>query len=228
MLKPFIKRIRMYPVKALDPIEVTEVEMGIRSLKNDRTFAMLAEDGSFVNGKRTGLVNTLQAKYDLPNGLITLGPRNETNHQTFELRENNEKLNDYLSSYFDIKVYLLHRTRGELMDIPGASSVTIGEENLFKSPGIGMRFKLGNVEMIGVSPRARCNVPPRNPYTGETDKSFVKKMIASRDRSLPKESNLAKYGNTYHLTINTYLPDSELGKKIQVGDQLEILEAVNL
>lgn len=264
-MKPYIKRIRIYPVKSLDPIEVQEAEIGIRSLKNDRAFAMLAEDGRFVNGKRTGLVNTLKAEYDLEQMTIKLGKRSESSRSVFELKENNEELNAYLSDYFDMKVFLLHRTKGELMDIPGASSVTIvteasleslqidlkqksledlrlrfrtniemggvdpyWEENLFNSPGVGMRFKLGNVDMIGISPRARCNVPPRDPHTGETDKAFVKKMILSRERNLPENSKIKMYGSAYHLTVNTYVPETEKGKKIRVGDKIEIIESVDL
>jgi len=264
-MAPYIKRLRIYPVKSLDPIEKEEVEIGIRSLKNDRAYAMLAEDGRFINGKRTGLVNTLKADYDLENNSITLGRRSEESRTRFELRENNAQLNAYLSDYFNMKVFLLHRTKGELMDIPGASSVTIisdaslislqkdlqqksledlrlrfrtnielsgveayWEEQLFHSPGIGMRFRAGDVEMIGVSPRARCNVPPRDPLTGKTDKSFVKKMISSRDKNLPAKSKIPQYGSTYHLTVNTYLPETEFGKKIRVGDKIEIIESVNL
>jgi len=46
------------------------------------------------------------------------------------------------------------------------------EERLFLNPGFGMRFKIGNVTMIGIDPRARCNVPPQDPDTGEMDYYF--------------------------------------------------------
>lgn len=42
---PIIARIRIYPVKALDPMEVQEAEIGMYGLKHDRSFAMKAEDG---------------------------------------------------------------------------------------------------------------------------------------------------------------------------------------
>lgn len=121
MLKPFIKRIRIYPIKSLDPIAIQKSDIGIRSLKHDRSFAMLAEDGRFVNGKRTGLVNTLKAEYDIENSTVKFSQRNEDQKFTFELRESNDELNDFLSNYFNIKLFLLHRTKGELMDIPSAS-----------------------------------------------------------------------------------------------------------
>lgn len=266
MENPKVSRIRIYPVKSLDPVEVQEATIGIRSLKHDRAFAMLASDGRFVNGKRTGQVYQLQASYDIPNQLISLTPRKGGVTQTFELREGNPLLNNFLSDFFEVNLSVLHRTRGELMDIPGASSVTIVSENslvslqqkledfsienlrlrfrsnielsgipafweeqLFQRPGMGMSFRVGEVEMIGISPRARCNVPPRHPLTGETNKDFVKNMIERRNNSLPKDSTLPLFGrNTYYLTVNTYLPESEEGKMIRVGDRVEILEPVPL
>ncbi|MEP1093789.1 MAG: MOSC N-terminal beta barrel domain-containing protein [Cyclobacteriaceae bacterium] len=265
MENPHVAAIRIYPVKSLDPIDLEEAEIGIHSLKNDRIFAMLADDGRFVNGKRTGRVNQLKTEYDLSNWLISLSHRDEGEKQTFDLRENNEQLVEYLSDFFGFTVNLVHRSNGELMDIPQTSSVTVlskasldslhqdfadhsmedlrlrfranleiggvgpyWEEQLFKEPGVGVRFSIGDVEMIGISPRARCNVPPRNPLTGETDKQFIKRMMQSRSENLPTESLLQQHGGFYHLTVNTYLPEDQEGKSIKVGDLLKINEAVRL
>lgn len=265
MQEATLSRIRLYPVKSLDPVEVTEAEVGIRSLRYDRAYAMLAHDGHFINGKRTGRVNQLLATYDLPKQLIQLTPRTGGEQREFHLVEQHKELEAYLTSFFETPVHLLHRTKGELMDIPGASSVTVvseaslqslhhdfqdhtledirlrfrtnleisgvppyWEETLFGKPGYGVRFTVGDVEMIGISPRARCNVPPRDPLTGDTDKSFVKSMMKSRSHSLPEKSLLPLYGNTYHLTVNVYLPETEQGKFIHLGDKLEIKELVKL
>ncbi len=265
MGNPTLARIRIYPVKSLDPVELNEVEIGTFSLRYDREFAMLSEDGGFVNGKRTGKVNQLKANFDLPKQLIQLSLRTGGETKEFHLVNDKELIEEYLSEFFETRIYFLQRTQGELMDIPKASSVTIvseasllslqnnipehtidelrlrfsanlelsgteafEEEWLFGDPGIGMRFQIGEVEMIGISPRARCNVPPRDPFTGETDKSFVKNVIKSRKESLPKDSRLPKFGNFYHLTVNTYLPESEKGKILKVGDQVQLIEPVEL
>lgn len=265
MSKPYISKIRIYPIKSLDAIEVSEVEMGIRSIKYDRAYAMLTEDGRYVNGKRTGKVNQLKASYNLEKGLVFLSDRDGHNIREFELKEGNDALNEYLSDFFDMKIVLIHRNKGELLDMPNASCLTIvseaslhaiqkdmpslsienirlrfrtnievagvpafWEEQLFKAPGTGMHFKINAVDMIGVSPRARCNVPPKNPHTGEMDRSFAKKMMESRTQSLPENSFLEAYGNMYHLTVNTHLPDTEKGKKIKLKDEIEILKEVKL
>ena len=266
MKNPRIARLRVYPIKSLDPVEVQEAEIGVRSLKDDRLFAMVDETGRYINGKRTGRVNQLKAEYDLSNRLVTLSERKGEEKETFELRAGNNELNEYLSNFFGINLTLMENTQGEFMDIPSISSVTIvseaslkslqqdfnnhtledlrlrfrtnieiadvdayWEEKLFGIPDVGMRFRVGNVEMIGVSPRARCNVPPQHPFTGELDKTFVRKMIESRNNNLPADSTLLQHGrNTYYLTVNVYVPDHETGKHIKVNDYLEIKEAVNL
>ncbi|MDX1906218.1 MAG: MOSC N-terminal beta barrel domain-containing protein [Bacteroidia bacterium] len=264
-MTPIISRIRIYPIKALDPVELQEAEAGIHSLRYDREFAIVTPDGRFMNSKRTGRVNELKAVYDLPNYLVHLSPRAGGEGQSFHLLNQRPELEAYLTAFFGEPVMLIRNTEGQLMDIPTASSVTIvseaslrslqetfsdlsvedlrlrfratielegvppfWEENLVGEPGIGMRIQAGVVEMIGVSPRARCNVPPRDPWTGITDKTFVRRMISHREKTLPDNSPIPGYGNLYHLTINTYLPDTQAGKRLRVGDNLTIMGPVRL
>lgn len=264
-MHPTISRIRIYPIKALDPVELQEAEIGVHSLRYDREFAMITPDHRYMNSKRTGKVNELKATYDLPNYMVNLTPRAGGSVESFHLIHGRRKLEMYLENFFGEPLSLIQSTKGQLMDIPTASSVTIvseaslkslheefsdrtledvrlrfrasielvgvepyWEENLIGEPGVGMRIQVGEVEMIGVSPRARCNVPPRDPLTGITDKTFVKRMMKSREANLPKNSHLPEYGNLYHLTVNTYIPATQKGKWIRVGDSVSILESVKL
>ena len=80
--------------------------------------------------------------------------------------------------------------------------------------------------MIGISPRARCNVPPRDPFTGETDKSFIKSMIQSRAATLPAGSRIPEYGSLYYLTVNVLIPDGQETKSLSVGDRVRVLGPV--
>ncbi len=264
-MKPVLSRIRIYPIKSLDPVELPEAEVGVHSLRYDREFAMLTHDGRFMNGKRSGRVNELKATYDLPNYGVTFSDRSGGSARSFHLLNDKSAAEAYLSGFFGEPISLLQNKQGQLMDIPTASSITIlseaslqslheefsdrtledvrlrfratielsgvepyWEENLVGDPGVGMLIRLGDVEMIGVSPRARCNVPPRNPLTGDTDKTFVKRMMKSREQTLPENSHIPAYGSLYHLTINTYIPESQKGKWLRVGDELKIIESVNL
>ena len=48
------------------------------------------------------------------------------------------------------------------------------EDHLFSTEGRGVEFKIGDVTVFGMSPRARCVVPTRNPNTGEVIHAFPK------------------------------------------------------
>lgn len=257
-----ISKIRIYPIKALDFIELNEVKTNIHTLEHDREFAMFTKDGRYVNGKRTGRVNQLQAQFDLENYEVVLGERGADKKEVFELRENNSSLNEYLSDFFQLPIQLVQKENGELQDMPGIGSITVvskatlvelhekfpeisledfrqrfrinlelegmepfEEEILFspKEEKNAVKFRLGNVDMFGISPRARCSVPPRNPLTGEADKMFVKQMMDRRQETLPTKSLLPEYPNLYYLSINTFLPKDQAGKSLKLGDSFHVL-----
>jgi uncharacterized protein YcbX len=263
---PILSKLRIYPIKSLDPIELNEAEVGAGSLRYDREFALLAQDGHFVNGKRTGRVNELKATYDLSNDRVHLQPRTGTRVDSFHLLNDRLALEAYFTAFFNEPVSLVRNQTGQLMDIPDVSGVTITnqqtleslqsdlsdrtlenlrlrfranieitgaeafweEQYLIAKPGTGIRFRMGEVEMIGVSPRARCNVPPRDPVTGVTDKSFIKQMMTSRSISLPANSPIPGYGSLYQLNINVHLPAAQRGKWLHVGDPVKLIGPVDL
>lgn len=257
-MEPHLSNIRIYPIKSLDPVETGRCRVGVRSLLNDRAFAMLRKDGSFVNGKSTGQVNILKAEFDNYISKVTFSRRNEEDRKaTFNLEEDKEAIEEFLSDFFGEEIFFLNNKEGRLMDIPDESAVTIIAEETIKSlaeemneadsllrlrfranleianvPAFweeklavlsetpGVKFRIGDVRFIGVSIRARCNVPPRNPYNGELNKSFIRKMITYRSKTAPSWSHVEKLQSLYHLTINTFIPDSELGKEIKTGDEV--------
>jgi uncharacterized protein len=97
------------------------------------------------------------------------------------------------------------------------------EDHLFSKEGKAIEFKVGEVTMYGMSPRARCVVPTRNPDTGEVIHAFAKTFARQRAATLPEWSALNEYGHHYYLTVNCYLPPTETGKWIEVGNRLEII-----
>lgn len=97
------------------------------------------------------------------------------------------------------------------------------EDHLFAEQGKGIEFTIGDVTMFGMSPRARCVVPTRHPETGEVIHAFPKTFARHRSASLPGWSTLKDYGHHYHLTVNCYVPATETGKWIAVGDRVEII-----
>ena len=97
------------------------------------------------------------------------------------------------------------------------------EDHLFSTEGKGIEFKIGDVTMFGMSPRARCVVPTRNPETGEVIRAFPKSFAKHRAESQPSWSTLNEYGHHYFLTVNCYIPASEIGKFISTGDKIKII-----
>lgn len=257
-----LSKIRIFPIKSLDFVELDQVKIDVHTLYQDREFALITSDGRYVNGKRTGRVNQLQAQFDLENYKVDLGERGKEEIESFELREGNNHLNEYLCDFFQMDVQLIQKANGELQDMPKVGSVTLvsqaslmeihksfpelsledfrqrfrvnlefeggeafEEEVLFasKKEENAVQFSIGNVEMFGISPRVRCGVPPRDPNTGEADKSFVKKMMDKRLESLPSHSLLTEYPNLYYLSINTFLDKNQKGKTLSLGDSIRLL-----
>ncbi|MFZ1677926.1 MAG: MOSC N-terminal beta barrel domain-containing protein [Saprospiraceae bacterium] len=97
------------------------------------------------------------------------------------------------------------------------------EDHLFSHEGRGIEFTVGDVTSIGMRPRARCVVPTRDSETGEVTHAFPKSFAKHRAATLPSWSTLKEYGHHYYLTVNCYIPSTEIGKWINLGDVLRIV-----
>ena len=97
------------------------------------------------------------------------------------------------------------------------------EDHLFSKEGTGIEFTLGEVTLFGMSPRARCVVPTRNPESGEVTHAFPKIFSKHRASDLPEWSTLKEHGHHYFLTVNCYIPETEIGKWINMGDEVNIV-----
>jgi len=259
-MNPILSKIRIYPIKSLDPVELSQVKIGVRSLLGDRRYALIHEDGGFINGKRTGRVNQLETSFDGALEQVSFQTRGIGEKITFHLEREKQEIERYLSEFFSMKVHFLRNDQGRLLDVPDESAVTVVAQETYQelsdalsdpldrlrlrfranleisqvpsyweellvsgNSETGVPFRIGEVNFLGIRLRARCNVPPRNPFTGETDKTFIKKMLASRESSVPPWSSIRNLDSLYHLTVDTFIPDAETGKEIKVGDHLEIL-----
>ncbi len=96
------------------------------------------------------------------------------------------------------------------------------EDHLFASEGTSIEFTIGNVTLFGMSPRARCVVPTRHPESAEVLHAFPKSFSKHRSNTLPIWSQLSEFGHYYFLSVNCFIPASEYGKYIEVGDQITI------
>lgn len=102
------------------------------------------------------------------------------------------------------------------------SAPAFWEDQLFGEEDTAVEFKIGELNLYGVSPRARCVVPTRDPKTGEILHGFTKVFVEQRMQTLPPWSALQYYDHTYYLSVDCYIPATEFGKWIAVGDELII------
>ncbi|MEO6540348.1 MAG: MOSC N-terminal beta barrel domain-containing protein [Ferruginibacter sp.] len=97
------------------------------------------------------------------------------------------------------------------------------EDRLFYEEERVVEFKIGETILYGMSPRARCVVPTRHPETGEGIHAFQKTFAIQRAAFQPAWSSLGAYGHSYYLSVDCYIPPSQFGKWIAVGDEIKII-----
>ena len=94
------------------------------------------------------------------------------------------------------------------------------EDRLFTTPEQTVRFKVGEVEFMGVNPCQRCVVVTRDPQTGEPYPKFQKTFIEQRKNTLPEWTERSRFNHFFRLAVNTRLSPTEAGKVIEVGDRV--------
>lgn len=124
MATPTIKKITIYPIKALDGIALEKAmitEGGC--LLNDRAYAMLDLNGDFINAKTNPLVHLLRTTFDLENDLVSFCIKEEW--RQFHLQNDKIEIETFLSDFFKMKVKFLENKIGRFMDIPDIGGATI-------------------------------------------------------------------------------------------------------
>lgn len=163
--EPVVRRIAVHPIKALDPMtveETTVVQTG--SLKYDREFAVVDEEGEYVHGKRTTDAHRVRADYDFgpDRRRVSLREEGTAASSTFDLLAERAATESWLSDFFGLSTELVRRTRGgypDLTDYPsGPTVISTGTVREVASwfPGMTprearLRFR-ANVEVEGVPP----------------------------------------------------------------------------
>lgn len=107
------------------------------------------------------------------------------------------------------------RTNLELID-----GEAFCEDRLFGAAGELKPFQIGSVNFFGHNPCQRCVVPTRDPDTAQGVPNFQKNFMEQRKNSLPEWSNATRFNHFYRFAVNTSLPPSEVGKQLQVGDEV--------
>jgi uncharacterized protein YcbX len=125
---PRVDRLRVYPVKSLDPYEPERAAVRpAGGLSYDREFALVDEDGDYVNGKNERRVHRLRSSFDPP-GTVTLHPTGEPAEAvTFDLDSGGGRAEatEWLTSFFGYPVGIERDERGGFPDDTHAAGPTV-------------------------------------------------------------------------------------------------------
>jgi hypothetical protein len=158
-ITPVVSKIWLYPVKALDGVEVSPATLlSSGALEGDRKFALFDASGHFVNGKRQPRVHQLRSQFDLERGMIHLQtPDGQT--RTFPLEAPSKPLEDWLEDYFEFPVQLQQNHEMGFPDdtkVPGPTIVSVATLEAIASwypdldlAAVRRRFR-SNIEISGV------------------------------------------------------------------------------
>ncbi|MCB9252931.1 MAG: MOSC domain-containing protein [Flavobacteriales bacterium] len=225
-------------------------------LLHDREFALKDASGAYLNAKKNAKIHSLRSYFDPHTFQVRFGGDSPIKSPYFHVLDQKPELEKYLSNYFGETVIWCRNLKGEFMDIPLYSGITLvstasleavaayfgftleetrkrfratieidgveafWEDRLFGKPGETIPFRLGNVKLIGMSPRERCVVPSRHPETGVLTRKFQKELSEFRKKNLAANSPLKYYPHHYYLAVDCLIADSETGKSLFIGDKL--------
>jgi hypothetical protein len=128
---PYLSRITIYPIKSLDGVDVPQAALlASGALEHDRRFALLGEDGKFINGKRFDAMHRLRTSVNLAERSVTLTAgdgRTGSAPRTFDLDADRAALETWLRNQLglDESVRLAENAEAGFPDDTEASGPTI-------------------------------------------------------------------------------------------------------
>lgn len=150
-----VERLRVYPVKGLDGIELetTAITPG-GTLAGDREFALITERGERFNGKQSARIHELDTDFDPDSGLLSVRPP-EGEPVQFELREERgrEQAADWFGDFFEEPLACRRDTEDGFVDRTSMGPSVISTATLEE-----MASWFEELSVHGVRRRMRANV----------------------------------------------------------------------
>ncbi|MDG5777847.1 MOSC N-terminal beta barrel domain-containing protein [Haloarculaceae archaeon H-GB2-1] len=155
--------IFVYPIKSLDATTRERASIVTNgALDGDREYAMVDDDGEYVNGKRTRTVHRIRADYDDDRDHVTLRVHGEqTRGRRFHLDDDRDAIEAWLDDRFDPSVELRREPEGGYPDDETLSGPTVVSTATLETvaswfpemtvTGARRRFR-ANLEIGGVEP----------------------------------------------------------------------------
>jgi len=104
-----IERLRIYPIKGFDPVDLDAVAVRPGgTLRHDREYA-LVRDGEVINAKASDRFHRLRTGFDPSTGTLTLDPP-DGEGASFALPEETEAAGEWLGAFLDMDVRLERET----------------------------------------------------------------------------------------------------------------------
>lgn len=121
-----LARIRVFPVKSLDPVSLDTARIGTNGgLSLDRRWQIEDEDGRVLNGKRTPVVHRIHSRFGPDAGAVTLGLRHSETRGQFDLDADRTDVEGWLGDVFERPVSLRRNDDGGFPDDTDASGPTV-------------------------------------------------------------------------------------------------------
>ncbi|MFH7241482.1 MAG: MOSC domain-containing protein [Spirulina sp.] len=160
-MTPYLARIDLFPMKSLDGVAVPEVVvLDSGALQGDRAYALVDDQGRFINAKRTAAIHRLRASYSEDLATITCAAEN-LDPATFRLPEDVDALAHWLGQALQQSVAVQGNLETGFPDDTAASGPTIISTATLETvarwyPGLTIeevrrRFR-SNLEIGGVPP----------------------------------------------------------------------------
>ncbi len=152
---PWLSHISIYPVKSLDRVVLDHCSvLAGGALKGDREFAILDQQGKFVNGKRHAKIHQLRSRFDCDQRALTLWLQDSQESATFQIDTEDDALTAWLTQYFGMPAQLSQNTTTGFPDDLNASGPTVISTATIEA--IASWFPTISVEDMRL--RLRCNL----------------------------------------------------------------------
>jgi len=155
--EPYLSRIRIYPIKGLDPVEVSSAATTPSgSLEHDREFVLFDEEDKVVSGKREEKIHRIRSEVDLETEVFRFRYEGKVYEFSFE---ETRAVEDFFSEVFGYRVFLKRFPEGFPDDRKAHGPTIVSRATLLEVAGwfsleeenVRRRFR-ANLEIDDVPP----------------------------------------------------------------------------